>query len=110
MQADDLIQQAEAITDAIGCGLLSNAQQADAMEAWKEARKIIAVQQKQLFKYHTNIDVQIFTEEDFEDENKELREYFCAICQGKLDYLKKMEQYGDATSVCNTMIRQYRTF
>ena len=34
-------------------------------------------------------DVQILNEEGWENENKEQRHYWCAICEGKLDYLKK---------------------
>jgi hypothetical protein len=38
-------------------------------------------------------DVQILNEEGWENENKERREYFCAICQSKLDYLKNMDMW-----------------
>ncbi|MGC1133645.1 MAG: hypothetical protein WA941_12545 [Nitrososphaeraceae archaeon] len=30
-------------------------------------------------------DIQILTEEDWEDEDKERREYWCAICKSKLE-------------------------
>ena|SRR5918996_1726622 len=34
-------------------------------------------------------DIQILTDEDWEDKNKERREYFCAICKSRLDFLKE---------------------
>ena len=38
-------------------------------------------------------DIQILTEEDWEEEDKELRKYWCAICHGKLNYLKQMDMW-----------------
>jgi ribosomal protein L37AE/L43A len=35
-----------------------------------------------------NPDIQILTEGDWEDEDKEQREYWCAICKSRLDYLE----------------------
>jgi hypothetical protein len=38
-------------------------------------------------------EIQVITEDNWEDENKELREYFCTICKSRLDYLKSMDMW-----------------
>lgn len=50
-------------------------------------------------------DIHIFTEDNFEDENKELREYFCAICQSRLDFLKETGTIWR----CNECMQYYDT-
>src|SRR5918996_1198835 len=52
----------------------------------------------------SNPDVQILDEEDWEDENKEQRHYWCAICEGKLDYLKNMDMW-----FCSACVQYYDT-
>ena len=47
----------------------------------------------------------LLTEEDREDENKEEREYFCAICKSKLDFLKDTETIWR----CNECMEYYDT-
>ena len=49
-------------------------------------------------------DIQILTEDQLEDEDKELREYWCAICHGKLDYLKQMDMWH-----CSACVEYYDT-
>src|SRR5918996_5257647 len=49
-------------------------------------------------------DVQILNEEGWENENKERREYFCAICQSKLDYLKNLDMW-----FCSACVQYYDT-
>lgn len=48
---------------------------------------------------------QLLTEEDWEDEDKERREYFCSICKSKLDYLKDTETIWR----CNECMQYYDT-
>ena len=38
-------------------------------------------------------DISILTEDNLEEENKEERQYWCAICQSKLDYVKNMDMW-----------------
>ena len=52
----------------------------------------------------SNPDVQILDEEDWEDENKEQRHYWCATCEGKLDYLKNMDMW-----FCSACVQYYDT-
>lgn len=49
-------------------------------------------------------DIQILTEDNYEDDNKELREYYCAICHGKLDFLKNMDMW-----YCEACVQYYDT-
>lgn len=49
-------------------------------------------------------DIQLLTEDSLEEENKEEREYFCAICQSKLDYLKHMDMW-----YCEACVQYYDT-
>jgi hypothetical protein len=49
-------------------------------------------------------DIQIFDEGNFEDEDKEEREYFCTICKSKLDYLKNMDMW-----YCEACVQYYDT-
>lgn len=47
---------------------------------------------------------QLLTEEDWEDENKEEREYFCAICKARLDYLNNLDMW-----YCQDCVQWYDT-
>ncbi|MGH9983261.1 MAG: hypothetical protein ACRD8W_04805 [Nitrososphaeraceae archaeon] len=49
-------------------------------------------------------DIQILTEDNLEDENKELREYWCAIRKSKLDYIKNMDMW-----YCSACVQYYDT-
>jgi len=49
-----------------------------------------------------DLNIQILTEEDWEEEDKELREYWCSICHGKLDYLKQMDMWH-----CSACVEYY---
>ncbi|MGH9986377.1 MAG: hypothetical protein ACRD8W_20735 [Nitrososphaeraceae archaeon] len=56
---------------------------------------------------HDNVhtpDIQVLTEDNYEDEVKELREYLCALCKGRLDYLKNMDM-----SYCEACVSYYDT-
>lgn len=50
-------------------------------------------------------DIQILTEEDFENENLEQRHYFCAICKSRLDFLKETKTIWR----CNECMQYYDT-
>ena len=52
----------------------------------------------------SNPELQILSEDNLEDENKELRDYWCAICQSKLDYLKNMDMW-----YCSACVSYYDT-
>ena len=47
-------------------------------------------------------DLQILVEDNWEDEDKEQRVYWCAICHGKLDYLKNMDMW-----CCSACVEYY---
>ncbi len=57
---------------------------------------------------HDNVhtpETQILTEEDFEDENLEQRQYWCAICKSRLDFLKETKTIWR----CNECMQYYDT-
>jgi hypothetical protein len=73
----------------------------DTNQGWKQ------VDEWYLNKYdnaQADPDIQILTEDNYEDENKELREYYCAICHGKLDFIKNMD-----TWYCEACVQYYDT-
>lgn len=47
-------------------------------------------------------DVQIFSAESFEEEEKELREYYCACCKSRLDYHNHLDVW-----LCPQCFQQY---
>ena len=49
-------------------------------------------------------DIQILTEDNLEESDPELRQYWCAICKSKLDYLKHMDMW-----YCNACVEYYDT-
>ncbi|MGH9983826.1 MAG: hypothetical protein ACRD8W_07715 [Nitrososphaeraceae archaeon] len=49
-------------------------------------------------------DIQILAEYNLEEENKEERQYWCAICQSKLDYIKNMDMW-----YCSACVQYYDT-
>jgi len=49
-------------------------------------------------------DIQILTEDNLEEENKEERQYWCAICQSKLDYIKNTDMW-----YCSACVSYYDT-
>jgi DNA-directed RNA polymerase subunit RPC12/RpoP len=49
-------------------------------------------------------ELQILTEEDWEDDDKEQREYFCAICKSKLDYLEGTETIWICSNCSQTYV------
>lgn len=49
-------------------------------------------------------DIQLLTEDNLEEENKEERQYWCAICQSKLDYIKNMDMW-----YCSACVQYYDT-
>jgi ribosomal protein L37AE/L43A len=49
-------------------------------------------------------DVQILTDDQLEDENKEHREYWCAICKSRLDYVKNLDMW-----YCSACVQHYDT-
>lgn len=49
-------------------------------------------------------DIQILTEDNLEESNPALREYFCAICKSKLDHLQNMEMW-----YCSACVQYYDT-
>ena len=50
-------------------------------------------------------DIQILTEEDYEEEDKEVRRYWCAICKSRLDYLEGTETIW----MCSNCSQMYDT-
>ncbi|HYZ59956.1 MAG TPA: hypothetical protein VE544_09905 [Nitrososphaeraceae archaeon] len=73
----------------------------DTNQGWKQ------VDEWYLNKYdnaQADPDIQILTEDNYEDENKELREYYCAICHGKLDFIKNMDMW-----YCEACVQYYDT-
>lgn len=50
-------------------------------------------------------ELQILTEEDWENGDKEQRDYFCAICKSKLDFLKDTETIW----ICSNCSQVYDT-
>lgn len=73
----------------------------DTNQGWKQ------VDEWYLNKYdnaQVDPDIQILTEDNYEDENKELREYYCAVCHGKLDFIKNMDMW-----YCEACVQYYDT-
>jgi ribosomal protein L37AE/L43A len=54
---------------------------------------------------HDNKHEPVFIQEDFEEQNKERREYFCAICKTRLDFLKETGTIWR----CNACMQYYDT-
>jgi len=50
-------------------------------------------------------DIQILTEEDYEEEDPEQRHYFCALCKSRLDFLKETGTMWR----CNECMEYYNT-
>lgn len=56
---------------------------------------------------HDNVhtpDIRVITEDNLEESDPELREYWCAICKSKLDYLKNIDMW-----YCEACVQYYDT-
>lgn len=79
------------------------------MDNSNEVRTGFRYQDVQYLKRYDNAtaapDIQLFTAEEDNDEEPEVRKYFCAVCKSRLDYLKDTETIWR----CNECMQYYDT-